>query len=87
MTFTLQVAPSSSPASVAVFNPEAGGKPARVSIYRFIGGEVQGPTNSRTMFAATEASLHWNSSGDRLLVHTHADVDSSNSSYYGATGE
>lgn len=83
-----RVSPTSNPTSIAVFNPEAGGKPARVSIYSYpsLGAETVGPTNSRTMFAATEATFHWSATGAAVLVHTHADVDNTNSSYYGATG-
>jgi hypothetical protein len=79
-------------ASIAVFNPEASGKPARVTLYQFKPqSEVEvegilnvaitviiiiiiiiiimnmfylsGPGNSRTMFAATDATLLWNSTG------------------------
>jgi translation initiation factor 2A len=92
------VTPTVSPyISVAVFNPEAGGKPARVTLYRIHpsrllpgeeGGEkgtaVEGPVSSRTIFAASEAKLTWNATGSALLVYAHADTDAS--SYYGATG-
>jgi len=83
-----KASPSSNPAHVAVFTPEASGKPARISLYKYEVGksEVVGPGNSRTMFAATDASCLWNSTGDTVLVHTHTDVDKSNTSYYGATG-
>ena len=30
--------------------------------------------------------MMWNAQGTSLLVHTHSDVDKSNTSYYGATG-
>lgn len=77
--------------SVAVFNPEAGGKPARVALYRFTPSSdstgttnVTGPVSSRTIFAASEAKLMWNSTGSALLVYAHSDTDAS--SYYGATG-
>jgi translation initiation factor 2A len=89
------VTPTISPyVSVAVFNPEAGGKPARVTLYRFDpsrlsaegekGTAVEGPVSSRTIFAASEAKLTWNTTGSALLVYAHADTDAS--SYYGATG-
>lgn len=84
--------------SVAVFNPESGGKPARVTLYRFTPSttattastvekpatRVEGPVSSRTIFAASEAKLTWNATGSALLVYAHADTDAS--SYYGATG-
>jgi translation initiation factor 2A len=73
---------------VAFFNPEAGGKPARVTLYSFkktIQYEVEGPLGSRTIFGASEAKLMWNKQGTALLIHSQTDVDSSNASYYGAT--
>ena len=33
-----------------------------------------------------KAALLWSSLGSSLLIHSHSDVDSSNNSYYGATG-
>eukprot|EP01041_Mallomonas_annulata_P004104 gene4104-8160_t len=79
---------NSTPVMVAVFNPEAGGNPARCTLYscRSVTDPVLGPISSRTMFAASEASLLWNKQGTALVVHTQSDVDSSNLSYYGATG-
>ena len=75
---------------VSVFTPEAGGKPARVSVYRYtpvrsdggVGG-VEGPVCSRTIFAASEARMMWNSLGSALLVHSHSDADAN--SYYGTS--
>eukprot|EP01038_Epipyxis_sp_PR26KG_P010437 gene10437-14020_t len=87
-----KVSPTSIPlVSIAIFNPEQGGKPAKVTLYSFKpdcskGSAVEGPLSSRTVFSATEALMLWNSIGSSLLIRTHADVDSSNSSYYGATG-
>ena len=77
---------------VAVFNPEAKGKPARVTLYTVKLGtgltavRVEGPLTSRTIFGATEAKLMWNKTATSLLIHSQTDVDSSNTSYYGATG-
>lgn len=124
--------------SIAIFNREVGGNPARVTLYRYKPTStiisstsnstsnipnststvsnttpnsaatktittnsptttssnntttttaltnVAGPISSRTMFAATEAKLMWNSTGSALLIYAHSDVDAS--SYYGATG-
>ena len=75
--------------NVAVFTPEGGGKPARASLYHYPGigaTEVQGPGATRTMFSASEASMLWNSQGTSVLVHTHSDLDTTNTSYYGMTG-
>ena len=65
---------------VAVFNAENGGNPARATLYKFSPktGAVDGPVSSRTMFAASEANLLFNSTGTALLVHTQCDVDHSN---------
>ena len=54
-------------AYVVVFNPEAGGKPAKASIHKLgkIGDpELSEAINARTMFSANEANLHWNSLGN-----------------------
>lgn len=84
---TFKVSPVSSPATVALFTPESGGKHASVNLYQYtLGGEVSASVNARSMFSATEANFHWNSTGTVVLVHTHAEVDSSNTSYYGTTG-
>lgn len=65
---------------VAVFNAETGGNPARAGLYKYspAKGTVDGPVSTRTMFAASEASMMFNSSGTALLVHTQCDVDHSN---------
>lgn len=72
---------------IAVFAPEAGGKPATTSVYSFQPADkrISGPIASRTIFGASEASLMWNRQGTSLLIHSQSDVDSSNASYYGAT--
>jgi translation initiation factor 2A len=72
----------------ALFNPEAGGKPARVTLFQLnsLTFTVDGPLNSRTIFGATEALLMWNKQGVALLIHSQSDIDNSSASYYGATG-
>lgn len=73
---------------VAFFNPEAGGKPAKVTLFSFrktLQYEVEGPLGTRTIFGANEAKLMWNKQGTSLLIHSQTDVDASNASYYGAT--
>lgn len=81
---------SSSPSlvNIAFFNPDSNGKPARVTLYSIdlVTLQPTGPKSSRTIFGATEARLMWNKSGQTLLVHSQSDIDSSNASYYGATG-
>lgn len=74
---------------VAVFTPEGGGKPGKVTLFvcrTHPTVEIEGPGNSRTIFGATEALLLWNKTATTLLVHSQSDVDTSGSSYYGATG-
>lgn len=82
-----KVSPAS-PVTIAVFNPETSGNPARCTLYQCSTPETPptSPVSSRTMFAATEASLLWNRQGTAIIIHTQSDVDSSNASYYGATG-
>ena len=73
--------------TVGIFQAESGGNPARTILYYFTPGQTSATSGtSRTMFAASEASMYWNCSGTSLLIHTHSDVDKSNTSYYGATG-
>jgi len=73
--------------TVGIFQAESNGNPARTTLYYFTLGQTAATVGtSRTMFAASEATMHWNASGNSLLVHTHSDVDKSNTSYYGATG-
>lgn len=84
-----KVSPVSSPcATVAVFNGETGGNPAKVTLYSYypVRNESEGPISCRSMFSASEATMTWNCIGSALLVHTHSDVDRSNTSYYGTSG-
>ena len=75
-------------ACVVVFNPEAGGKPARASIHKldkYGDPELSEAVNSRTMFSANEAGLYWNSVGSHVIIHAMSDVDTSGTSYYGSS--
>lgn len=51
--------------SIAVFNSETGGNPAKVTLYNYYPAtnEMSSPVSGRTMFAASEASMAWNSTG------------------------
>lgn len=49
--------------------------------------ELVNPGVTRSLMAASEASMLWNRKGNVCLIHTHSDVDTTNTSYYGATGE
>jgi uncharacterized protein with WD repeat len=71
--------------SVAVFQPESGGNPARASVYFFSAATLAttGPVISRTIMAASEVNFLWNAPGTVLLAHSHSDLDAA--SYYGAT--
>ena len=85
--FRLCPAPTAAGCTVCIFQAESSGNPARAALYYFNssdGSSAPGP--SRTMFSASECHMHWNLPGSALLVHTHSDVDKSNTSYYGATG-
>lgn len=83
------VATNPSTINVALFTPEGGGKPGRVTLFVCKMSPsilIEGPGNSRTIFGATEAELLWNKLGTALLIHSQSDVDTSGASYYGATG-
>ncbi len=86
--FTQFKVTSKAPFMIAVFNPESKGNPAKVTLYKYANSlaNVEGPITGRTTFSASEATMLWNKQGTVLLTHTHSDVDSSNTSYYGATG-
>lgn len=83
---------------ITTFVPEMNGKPAFVSLYSIsyshinlkdkINTEVIELSKiiSRTIFAANEVNFLWHPKGLLCLIHSHADVDKSNSSYYGTTG-
>jgi translation initiation factor 2A len=73
---------------IGVFQPEKNGKPASAALYTYIGtgDSVAGPHAHRTMFSASEANMQWNAPGTCLLIHTSTDVDTSGTSYYGASG-
>ena len=75
------------PLTVAVFNPQSGGNPGRAAIYRCsFDRSTDNAVCSRTVMSATEANILWNKIGTAVLIHTQCDVDTSNSSYYGTTG-
>mmetsp|Transcript_22707 Transcript_22707/g.33179 ORF Transcript_22707/g.33179 Transcript_22707/m.33179 type:complete len:628 (+) Transcript_22707:31-1914(+) len=86
------LAPNSSHPFVAAFTPEGSGGPAKVSLYRY--SQQDGSNWSfedtgicRTLFSASECKMLWRpNEGDRVLIQTQSDVDSSGGSYYGATG-
>jgi translation initiation factor 2A len=97
-----KLCPVSAKPYVCVFSPSAGGRPGQLALYRYHGitataaaataaaGEG-GPTlaacvTSRGVMSATEADLLWSPTGAAVLAHTQSEVDSSNSSYYGASG-
>lgn len=41
---------------------------------------------SKAFYKAAEVQLLWAPVGGSLLIHTHTEVDTTGSSYYGATG-
>jgi len=74
---------------IAVFTPEGGGKPGKVTLFTCNISPtitIEGPRNSRTIFGANEALLLWNKSATTLLIHSQSDVDATGASYYGSTG-
>ncbi|KAG2733455.1 hypothetical protein G9P44_002980 [Scheffersomyces stipitis] len=77
-----QISPGLNP-SVAIFIPEASGKPASVLIYNV--PNFNQPTCSKNFFKAERCQLKWNSLGTALLALASTDHDTSNKSYYGET--
>jgi uncharacterized protein with WD repeat len=91
---TARLNPLSSKPYIAVFAPAAGGKPAAMALYRYhTSSDSSSPApvaevaSQRTAPGATEAALLWAPNGNAVLVHTQSDVDTTNTSYYGASGE
>jgi uncharacterized protein with WD repeat len=67
-------APSAQPA-LAIFSPEMKGNPGNISIYLKDSGSSgysDSPVASRSLMAASEATMLWNCSGTAVLVHTHS---------------
>jgi uncharacterized protein with WD repeat len=71
--------------SIAVFNADGGGKPARITLYSYNIKDnlVSSPVATRSTVSASDATILWNNSGSTLLIHTSSDT--SLVSYYGAT--
>lgn len=70
-----KVSPTVSPFStIAVFNSETGGNPAKVTLYSYHPNtnEMNGPVSGRTMFAASEASMAWNCTGRQQLNYVES---------------
>jgi translation initiation factor 2A len=80
------VSPTSDNMCVAVFVPAEKGNPAKITLYRSpVESTPQEEICTTSVFSASECSFYWNATGTTVLAHTHADVDSSGASYYGAT--
>lgn len=69
--------------SVAVFVPEAKGKPASVRVFQI--PNFQQPVCQKTFFKSDKVTMKWNKLGTALLVLASTDVDQSGKSYYGET--
>lgn len=69
--------------SVAVFVPEAKGKPASVRVYQI--PNFKQPVCQKTFFKSDKVTMKWNKLGTALLVLASTDVDQSGKSYYGET--
>jgi len=80
-----QVSPSLNPHYIAVFTPENSGMPSKINLYKHEGSTTS-EISCRTSFSASSATFYWNLRGDKLLVHTHSDIDRAGTSYYGSTG-
>jgi translation initiation factor 2A len=73
------------PLFIAVFTPETSGMPSKINLYKHEGSSTS-EVSCRTSFSASSATFYWNLRGNKLLVHTHSDIDRAGTSYYGSTG-
>lgn len=80
-----QVSQSINPHYIAVFTPENSGMPSKINLYKHEASTTS-EISCRTSFSASSATFYWNLKGDKLLVHTHSDIDRAGTSYYGSTG-
>lgn len=79
---SFKISPGLNP-SIAIFLPEANGKPANISIYNL--PNFNQPVCSKNFFKAEKCVLQWNSLGTALLGLASTDHDTTNKSYYGET--
>ncbi|CAM9499774.1 unnamed protein product, partial [Ectocarpus fasciculatus] len=85
---TFKLCPLSAKPYICVFCPSAGGKNGQLALYRYNSTESAKPAGTEELVAAaaSEANMLWSPTGAAVLIHTQADVDSSNNSYYGSSG-
>ncbi|AMD21820.1 HFL036Cp [Eremothecium sinecaudum] len=79
---TYMISPAEHP-TICTFSPEKGGKPAQLTIYPIIEGNIQKKIATKTFFKADSCQLKWNELGNAVLCLAITDFDASNQSYYG----
>lgn len=81
----MAVSPSPAlPIKVAMFTPEAKGRPGNVRISQF--PPLASASASKSFFEAQDVTLDWAPDGSAVLISTSTDVDATGASYYGSTG-
>lgn len=82
MFSTFLVSPAEHP-TICTFTPEKSGKPAHLTIWPIIEGQITKKIVTKSFFKADSCQLQWNALGNAVLCVATTDFDSSNKSYYG----
>lgn len=79
---TFLISPAEHP-TLCTFTPEKCGKPAHLTIWPILEGQITKKIVTKTFFKADSCQLQWNPLGNAVLCVAITDFDSSNQSYYG----
>ncbi|SJM83646.1 probable Eukaryotic translation initiation factor 2A [Zygosaccharomyces bailii] len=79
---TYLISPAEHP-TICTFTPEKSGKPAHLTIWPIVEGEISKKIVTKSFFKADSCQLQWNALGNAVLCVAITDFDSSNQSYYG----
>ncbi|QLL33201.1 hypothetical protein HG536_0E01120 [Torulaspora globosa] len=82
MFSTFLVSPAEHP-TICTFTPEKSGKPAHLTIWPLVEGQITKKIVTKSFFKADSCQLQWNALGNAVLCVATTDFDSSNKSYYG----
>lgn len=69
--------------TICTFTPEKSGKPAHLTIWPLLEGQITKKIVTKSFFKADSCQLQWNALGNAVLCVATTDFDSSNKSYYG----
>lgn len=79
---TFLISPAEHP-TICTFTPEKSGKPAHLTIWPIVEGQITKKIVTKNFFKADSCQLQWNALGNAVLCEAITDFDSSNQSYYG----